>query len=327
MMDRRKRSLIVAGMAFLAAGDLRAAAPAGKAFAIGVLYPDSPESAATVDAALRKFLQALGYVEGRNVTIERRFARDRYSQIHSLAAELAVRKPTLLLTYGVETTVAARMAAPEVPIVGWSIFDPVGAGLTSSLARPDRNVTGIASMGDEIALKRMEVLLALAPRARRVGILFNPDTAGNRTQVEILQRPATSLGVELALLPIRNSNDLSRELATYSKQRYDALYQCQDTVLKFAAITRFALEHRIPNVGPHTRYVAEGGLAGFGVDREEQLKQAVDQVDRILNGARPADLPFLRPTHFELALNLKTARAIGVEVPQHLLVSAKAVIE
>lgn len=343
-MDLRRRSILMAGIASMVTADLPAAAPAGRKFVIGVLLPDSVASAQSSDIAFESLalrsrpppgtktsfewafdtiMRSHGYIEGRNVAFERRYAADQYSRLPTLARELVGRRVDLIFAYGSPSAQAAREATRTTPIVALGLDAATMAG---NFARPDGNLTGVTLLSADLALKRVEFLLQVAPHARRLGVFFNPDADSNRQQLELVQQHSAGRALEVFPVPVRNATDLERALGDQAI-RYNSLYQCQDTNIKLARIAEFAIKHRIPCVGPHTTFVQRGGLIGFGVDRGLLMAQALEQVDRILNGAKPGDIPLMRPIHFELALNLKTAKLIGIALPKEMLMNAQIVFD
>jgi putative ABC transport system substrate-binding protein len=321
-----RRSLIAGALAALAASMARAAPPVGRTNRVGTLLPDDSRV-----SHLRRFEAALrerGYVEGSNLTLLRRFAENQYERLPRLAAELVAENVDVIVAGGTPATRAAQQATSRIPIVTVNTGDPVGAGMAASLARPGSNVTGFSIIAPEITRKGIELLLALAPRSRRIGILFNPDNAGNSLSLQAMDAAkAKEMGIEVVPIAVRRSQDLEPGLA--KADQANALYVLQESVLisLYKRVAEIGLQRRLPCVSSQAGFVNAGGLASYGHSSIEQWQSIADFVDRILNGAKPADLPFRQPTQFDLTLNRGTARLLGITIPQELLLRASTVLD
>ena len=286
--------------------------------------PPSPERAALLEG-----LRALGYVEGRNLTIEYRSAEMERDFLPQLAAELV--KAGVELIFAVEnvTVSAVLQAAPAMPVVFVSIVDPVEMKFAQSLARPGKSVTGITLLGVNLAPKRLELLRDLRPGAKRIAVLKNSITAGTASEWPALQPAAKKLGFTLELFPIRDAADIPRQLQRIARAKTDGLFLTTGsrTIGARRIIAEFALKQRLPSVMGFSGYTQAGGLLSLAPNFAEQFGRAASYVDKILKGARPGELAIEQPSTFELVINLKTAKALGISVPQSLLIRATRVID
>jgi putative ABC transport system substrate-binding protein len=276
---------------------------------------------------LRAGLRDLGYVEGKNLVIEFRWAEEKYERLPELAAELVRLKVDVIVTYGPGTR-AAKAATTTIPIVMATSADPVALGLVASLARPGGNVTGMAGFNPEVAAKRLELLKDAFPRTRQVAVLLNPDNPSLILNLRAMEVAAKSLKLELHQFVVRRSGDLDSAFAAMAKRRVDAVVFGDDPVFvaNAGAIAKLAAKTRLPSVGP-IELADAGGLMAYGANRLETFRRAAYFVDRILKGAKPADLPVEQATRFETVLNQKTAKALGLQFPQAVLARADRVIE
>ena len=300
---------------------------AGKVYRIGVLAVASWPPF----ESFRKGLQDLGYVEGRDVGIEYRWSEGRLERLPDLAAELVRLNVDVIVTWGTPATKAAKNASATVPIVMAASAEPVTAGLVSSLARPGGNVTGLAAHNPELEGKRMELLKELVPRLTRVAILGARGDNLYPVWLTEAQNAARGLGVQLRPVEVSNFADatLKEAFTRMTRERAEALVVAPNTVavLRRTQIAALAAKHRLPAVYLHTEHVHAGGLMAYGPDYHELFRRAASYVDRILKGTRPADLPVERATRFELVINLKTARTLGLTIPPSLLLRADQIIE
>jgi putative ABC transport system substrate-binding protein len=275
-------------------------------------------------------LRESGFVEGKNVIIDRRFAEGRLDRYADLVADLAQFKPDVLVTSSNPATLAAKQAAMTIPIVMMNVIDPVGQGIIASLARPGGNITGVIQDDTmEISAKRMQFLKDAVPRATEVAVLLNPDTPYDRAQWQQLERAARSLKVTLRQLVARRANEIEGVFAAIGSDRPDVLF-IGDTSLAFTnrrLIIELALKSRLPSMSPFREHTEEGGLMSYGSVRVDRFRHAAIYVGKILKGAKPADLPAEQPTKYELVINLKTARSLDLEIPRDLLLVADEVIE
>jgi putative tryptophan/tyrosine transport system substrate-binding protein len=295
---------------------------------IGMLSTGSP---ATTSAFFAPFLQALrelGWVEGQNVVVEYRGAEGHYDRLPELAVEFVRLPVDLIVAFGPHAIAAAKQATSAIPIVMAGAIDPVGTGLVANLARPGGNVTGTAFAPPEIAGKILEVLTEVVPQARRVAVLWNPTVpgiAGYALESQVAER---ALGVTLQPVEVRTAHDFDTAFAKLLQDRPDALYVVADpiTASHHAQILDFAAQHRVPAIYTTRPFVDAGGLLSYGPSFSALYARPATYVDKILKGAKPADLPVEQPMKFELVINLKTAQALGLTIPPTLLFLADEVI-
>jgi ABC-type uncharacterized transport system substrate-binding protein len=299
---------------------------------IGVLmaYAESdPEGQAWV-AAFRERLQKLGWAEGRNIRIATRWATPDLEAMQRFAKELVALQPDLILSQSTPTTTALLQHTRTIPIIFANIADPVGSGFVASFPRPGGNATGFVLFEPTMAGKWLELLTEMAPRVNRVAFLFNPATA---TYFEYYTNPfkaaAASFGVEAIAAPVHDRPELESAFAAQAREPNGSLIVLPDSFLNAHSveITSLAARYRLPAVYPYRLYMKVGGLLSYGNDVFDNYRRAAGYVDRILKGEKPADLPVQAPTKFELVVNLKTARALGLELPASLLARADEVIE
>jgi putative ABC transport system substrate-binding protein len=304
-----------------------AAAEASGTPRLGVLAPTSCSHPNFV--ALREGLTALGYVEGRTIIIECREAAGRSEQLPEQAAELVRLGVDVLLTDGTRAALAAQRATKAIPIVMATVGDPVGSGLVTSLARPGANITGLSLMAAEINNKRVELLKAVLPRVMRVAVLANPDNPASAAGMAGTEVAAHSLGLATYVVAARREEDLDRAFTEILKRQARALIVLPDPILYThrAQIVLLAAKSRLPAIYEAREFAEDGGLMTYGPRITENFRRAATYVDKILKGAKPADLPVEQPTKFELVINLKTAKALGLTIPPSLLARADQVIE
>jgi putative ABC transport system substrate-binding protein len=327
-MRRREFMNLVAGAA-VAWPRATLAQNASKVYRIGLLSSGAPiVDNSPVGASLVRGLAQHGYVPERNLAFERRAGGGRPDRLPQLVAELAASKVDLILTTGYPAALAAKTGT-TLPVVAINAGDPVGTGLVASLARPGGNLTGISDVSAEVTPKRLELLKQIAPNLRRVAVLWNADDLGMTLRYRASETGAQALGVSLQPLGVREPNDFDQVFATMNREPPDAILMVTDslTVLNRNRVFEFAAAHRLPAIYEFDFLVRDGGLMSYGPDQDESFGRVAALVDRIFKGAKPADLPFEEPTLFRFALNLKTARSIGLEVPPLLLVRADEVIE
>jgi putative ABC transport system substrate-binding protein len=305
-----------------------AAQPADKVYRIGMLER-TPATINTANVeAFRQGLRALGYVEGKNLVIEYRSADGRDERFRDLAAELVAQKVDLILTRGTPAALAAKNAAGgTIPVVITGVGDPVAQGIVASLARPGGNITGLSATVTEIYPKRVELLSELVPKATRIAVLFNMSNPAIPRQWREVETAARSLGLQAQLLDVRRAEDLRPAFDAATRQRADALVVGLETLTLANAplVVDLAAKHRLPAMYASTEFV--GGLASYGVNYPDHYRRAATYVDKIFKGTRPADLPVEQPTKLELAINLKTARALGLTIPQTVLLQVDHMIE
>ena len=272
-------------------------------------------------------LQDLGYVEGRNIAFDRRYAEGKIEVLPTLATELVRNQPDLILAVGTPATRAAMSATQTIPIVFTRIADPVGVGLVSSLARPEANLTGVSDLMVETGAKRLELLNKAVPEAKHVGVLRA--SAYPAAELREIERAARSLSLELIPIGVRSLDEAEPALQAMVEQRASALIVMPTPIFgqrpqRMADLTAKA---RLPTMAPNKGFVAAGGLMSYGVDNFARVRRVANYVDKILKGAKPADLPVEQPTKFELVINMKTAKALGLTIPYTLLALADEVIE
>jgi putative ABC transport system substrate-binding protein len=324
-MERRTFIGTMAG-GLLAAPFAAQAQEAGKVARIGLLNGGSPPNPFV--ESFKQGLRELGYVEGRNISIEYRWAEGRDERLPGLAADL-VRLKVDVIVASSQAAVAAKQATTAIPIVMPIITDPVRLGLVASLARPGGNATGFATQNDELPGKWMELVKDTLPKVSRVAVLFHPTYDGG-VQLRASEAAARSLGVRLQALKVERPDDFVTALAEVQKNRAEALI-VSSSPLFYAHRTRlveFAAKHRLPTIYHQSEFVVgSGGLMSYGPDFHDLFRRSATYVDRILRGAKLGDLPVEQPTKFELVINLKTAKALGLTIPQSLLLRADKVIE
>ena len=293
---------------------------------LGVLLYSDPQSDPQM-ASIRLGLSDLGYVEGRNIAIEYRYAQGRVDRLPSLAAELVQLQPNVILAIGGDVAPIAKRFNQTIPLVFVSSADPEQLGLVASLSRPGGNATGVTLLQDALASKRLELLREAAPQISRVAFLWNPDHPDNEQREA--QRAAQTLGVQLHLVEVRSSDDFESAFRAANNAGVDSLYvvSSRQTVLNIKRIVEFATQSRLPLAGGWGAWAKEGGLFSYGPDGLNMARRAANYIDRIFKGAKPADLPVEQPTKFELIINLKTAKALGLTVPHSLLSRADELID
>lgn len=324
----RRETLI----ALLALGGVPAAARAQlpeKFFRIGFLGNSTAALEANLVGPFREGLRELGYVEGRNALIEYRWAEGKYARFPALIAELVASKVDVIVTAGTPASIAVTKAAPSTPLVMVAVGDPVGTGLVATLARPGGNVTGVSSIAPQLEGKRLELLREVIPGVSHVAVLWNPDNPFHAGSLREMRAAAQALGIRINLQGIRTAADLPAAFAAMLRERPEALLVLADRVFLHSRerIMEFAAQHRLPGVHAYRELVEAGGLMSFGPSYEDMHRRAAYFVDKILRGAKPADLPVEQPSTFVLVINLRAARALGITMPQSLLLRADRVIE
>jgi len=302
---------------------------AGKVHRIGVLETISTTLNVANFYALREGLRQLGYAEGQNLVIEYRSADGRDDRFPGLARELLALKVDVIVTRGTPAAKAVKNATSTVPVVMMASGDPVGVGLVTSLARPGGNITGLSAIVGELSPKRLELIREIVPGLARIAVLANTSNDAVRRDWARIETAARSLGVQSQLLDLRESDALGPTFDDASARRADALVVVIDAITQAnqQRIVDLAMKHRLPAIYSSREFVNAGGLISYGVSYPDLYRRAATYVDKILKGTKPADLPVVQPTKFELVINLKTAKALGLEVPPTLLARADEVIE
>jgi putative tryptophan/tyrosine transport system substrate-binding protein len=328
---RRRAFITLLGGAAAAWPHAARAQQAERVRRIGLLMAsaDDREGQARV-TPLKEGLKELGWTDGRNIQIETRFGGGDAGRIRTHAAELVALAPDVLVGHATPGTRALRQATSSIPIVMVAVNDPVEQGFVSSLAHPGGNITGFALINFQMVAKWLEMLKEAAPGVSRAALMFNPDTASTYyVYLRSFEAEPRSIAVEVAEAPVRNTTEIEEAIAKLGREPGGGLIVPPDafTVLHHQLLIRLAQQHRLPAVYAYRTYVAEGALMSYGPDVYDVFRRSASYVDRILKGAKPADLPIQQPTKFELAINLKTAKALGLQIPDKLLALADEIIE
>ena len=330
-MDRRRFLGTLAG-GLLAAPLAAGAQQAGRKVPhIGILtllnFPDP--NLPGVWGAFRQGLRDLGYVEGQNIAMEYRAAEGKLERLPDLAAELVRLNVDIIISETTPATAAAKKATATIPIIMESVGDPIGAGFIASLAQPRTNLTGFSLMSVDLGAKRLELLKTLIPKISRVAVLWNPTNPAQKLMLPAAEGPARALGLTLQPVALADAGGLETAFETIIREQTHALMVFEDSVTTTnrRRIAELAGRHRLPAMYGLKSFVEVDGLISYGPDPFEQFRRGAVYVDKILRGTKPADLPIEQPTKFELVINLKTAKALGLTIPQSLLLRADQVIE
>ena len=328
MMNRRKFIGTMAG-GLLSAPLAAEAQRAEKVWHIGFLSGGARSPDGSPPAALRQALAELGYVDGKNITYASRWAEAKGDRLPALAAELAGVKVDLIVTIGNPASEAAKQATSSIPIVMAAAGDAAGTGLIASLARPGGNVTGITDQSAELSAKRLELLKEAVPRASRIAVLWNADDRAMTFRYREVERAAGILRVTVQPLGVREPDDFDVAFAAMTRERPDALFLVTDalTILNRKRVLDFAALHRIPTMYERAFLVQDGGLMSYGSNLDDNYRRAAVYVDKILKGAKPSELPAEQPTRYYLFINLKTAKTLGLAIPQSLLLRADELVQ
>ena len=325
---RRRDFITLLGGAAAACPMAVRAQQAGKQPTIGFLGGGTSSAQSLWTAAFVQRLRELGWIEGRTIAIEYRWAEGRSDRLADIAAEFVRLKVDVIVTHSAEPVLAAKQATSVIPIVFGAAADPVGSGLVASLARPGGNVTGLSVQFTDLAGKRLELLREVIPSLRRLAIMANVGAPGAVLEMHEAQRVAGTLGLEVATIEIRRAEDIAPAFEAL-KGRADALYVCSEPLINTnrTRINILAVGARLPTVHAFREHVEAGGLMSYGANFPDLFRRAADYVDKILRGAKPADLPVEQLTKFDLVINLTTAKALGLTVPPSVLARATEVIE
>lgn len=297
---------------------------------VGILFAGTPTAAAQFNESFTQGLRERGYMEGRSIIVERRYASGSGDRINEIAVELVRTSVDVIVTSTDPTIAALKRQTQSIPIVMVAASDPVGTGFVASLARPGANITGMSWMGTETSAKRLELLREAVPQLSRVAVIWNPDIRGALLDFKQLEEPARSMGVQLQSIEVSRADDLARGFSAIIDARAEALMVLSPNPVTFAnhgQLVSFAQRHRLPSIYGVHEYVAGGGLMAYGASVRAAYRRAAYFVDRILKGTRPGDLPVEQPTTFELVINAKTAKALGMTIPPSLLSRADRVID
>ena len=329
-MNNRRKLIVALGAGALAAPlSAFAQQKSAKVARLGLLSPFSPSDTAIWHQAFRQGLSDLGWIEGKNLSIEYRYAEGRDDRLPGLAADLVRLKVDIIVVAISTDAVAAKNATETIPIVMQSAGDPVALGIVKSLSQPGGNITGLTNIPAEMAGKRLELLKEIVPKLSRVAVLWNPGTPISALAWKEIQLPARQLGVELQSLEVRSLNDFDKAFNDAIKARAGALAITPAPLFagNIKRIADHAAKSRLPSMFHIREFVDAGGLVAYGPDRADLFRRSATFVDKILKGAKPADLPVEQPTKFELVINMKTAKALGIKIPNSILVRADKVIE
>jgi putative tryptophan/tyrosine transport system substrate-binding protein len=335
-MNNRRKLIVALGAGALSAPFGSFAQQQSKVSRIGILSPGAPFDAgrnpsalAVLFGALRESLRELGYVEGQNIAVESRWAEGNYERLPGLAAELVGLKVDVIVTYGTPASQAAKRATGSVPIVMAAIIDPVASGIITNLARPGGNLTGQSMMSPDLVGKQLEMLKEVIPKLSRVALLSNPANPGNAPQVQHGQDAARALGVRIQPLKASTPSEIDSAFAAMTNEQAGAFIVVVDAMLldHRIRIADLAARRRLPAIYGLSDHAEAGGLMAYGPNRLVMFHHAATYVDKILKGAKPGDLPVEQPTKFELTVNMKTAKALGITIPNSILVRAGKVIE
>jgi putative ABC transport system substrate-binding protein len=325
-MDRR-RFLLTTLAGALAAPLAAGAQPVGKVYRIGVLSPGTAPPGPL--EALRQGLRELGYDEGRNLAIEWRFAGVTDERLQDLAEELVRLKVDVIVSINTQASLAAKRVTHTTPIVIARVSDPVRTGLVTSFARPGGNITGLSALSDELSGKRLELTRELIPAVSRLAVLWNAGNPGIELSVKEMERRSSQFRVHLQIHGVKSADEFRGALQAIARERSDALFVFDDVLMTThkRPILDWAAKAQLPVISQYAEIAEAGGLMACGPNIPEIYRRAVTYVDRILKGAKPFDLPVEQPTKYELVINLKTAKALGLTIPPSLLARADQVIE
>jgi putative ABC transport system substrate-binding protein len=326
-MTKQILGFVLSSMLFAIGGSAEAQQPA-RIHRIGILIPTSASFLSARVEALRQGLRALGYVEGKNILIEDRYAEGKGERLPDLAAELVQLKVDVIVTSSPSATLAAKKASATIPIVIASANDPVGTGLVSSLAQPGGNITGLSLMVPDLDGKRLELLKEAFPKVARVTFLWEPGGSRGNLPLTGMEAAAKALGLRLLSLEVRSLDDFEGAFARAKEERAQALITTTGARINTQQrrVLDLAAKNRLPAIYHYNEFVEAGGLMSYGPNNTDLWRRAADFVDKILKGAKPADLPVQQATKFDLIINLKAAKQIGLTIPQKLLARADKVI-
>jgi putative ABC transport system substrate-binding protein len=328
-MDFKRRTIITLASASLVQPLLAKAQVTSSVRRIGFLEGSSRAVVASGLEAFEQEMRNLGYTEGQNLIIEWQFANGRYENLDSLAAELVRKRVEVIVTPTTQATLAAQKATKEIPIVMFSVGDPVGSGFVKTLARPGGNITGVSNLMTDLGMKQFDLLRKTLPKMRQLALLVYPDNPSHTLWLKPIKMAAQEVRIRTLVLNSRTVEDIERGFLEMKRERMDAAM-----IAHFAFFYRqrerigaLALKHKVPTMCAIRDYVEAGALMSYGPNDDGFLRLAASYVDRILKGAKPSDLPVVQPTSFDLAVNVKIARLLGLTVPQEILSTADQVIE
>jgi putative ABC transport system substrate-binding protein len=330
-MNNRRKLVIALGAGALGAPFDLYAQPQSKVWRVGFLSQGARPAALDSDVfgAFMRGMRDLGYVEAKNLAMEWRFADGKYERLPGLAAELARLKVDVIVTQGTPDTRAAQKSTTTIPIVMANVADPVGSRFIASLARPGGNITGLSNLLDGVVSKQLEMLLDMVPGLTRVAVLFNPGNPSNIESLTSIQGSAQKTSVKILPFEARTLNDIDTVVSRMAREKAGAVIIAGDGFLnqQQRRISELMEKHRLPAISVRKEYVEAGGLMSYGQNQTDSFRRAATFVDKIFKGAKPADLPVEQPTKFDMFINGKTAKLLGLKIPQSLLVMADKVIE
>ena len=330
-MNNRRKLIVALGAGALAAPIAIFAQPPGKVWRVGFLsFRGHPVSLdADVFGAFRLGMREHGYVEGKNLVIEWRFADSKFERLPDLAAELVRLQVDVIVSSGTVSTSAAQKATATIPIVMETNTDPVGSGFVKTLARPGGNITGFSNISVDLSPKHLEMLLAMVPRLSRVAVLVNPANSSHALTVKSVRSAAQRTSTKILPVEARTAPEIEQAFTAMAREKAGAVIVPRDGLFIPHArqIAQLAAKNRLPSIATFREYVEAGGLLSYGSSLTDGYRHAATHVDKILRGAKPGDIPVEQPTRFELVINGKTAKALGLKIPQSLLISADKVIE
>jgi putative ABC transport system substrate-binding protein len=317
---KNRKSVILVCAVLLVLSFPARAQPQARVRRIGFLGNSTAALEANLIGPFREGLRALGYIEGKNILIEYRWAEGKYERFPEFIAELVASKVELIVTAGTPASLAVKNAAPSIPLVMIAVRDPVGTGLINSLAHPGGNITGLTSIASDLEGKRLELLREVAPKVSHVAVLWNPASPFQVVSEKELQAAAHGLHIKVLSLGVRVAEELDKAFSVILKERPGALLVLADRLFLHnrQPIMEFALQNRLPGVHAYVELVEAGGLMSYGPSYPGMHRRAAYYVDRILKGTKPGELPVEQPTKFELVINLKTAKQIGLTIPPNV---------
>lgn len=326
-MNRRNTALALLALGASAIG-ANAQQP-GKVWRIGVLWPGAPSPPNPRLDAFRQGLTELGYIEGRNIVIVYRYADGRYERLPDLAADLVREKVDVIMGAGAPAISAAQKATATIPIVIGTAGDPVGTGFAKSLARPGGNITGLSDLNSDLGSKLLELLVSAVPKLSHVGVLTNPGNSSHETILLSIQAAARSTGVVILQVSAQSPLQIETAFSAMTHQKVGAVIATADPFfnVQMPRIAELAVKHRLPSISGFLPFVEVGGMMSYGADLSDNFRRAATYVDKILKGAKPGDLPIEQSTRVGLMINLRTAKSLGLSMPQTILARADRVIE
>jgi len=331
-MNGRNTVRLLALLVFLAVVSVQPAAeaqPRTRPAVVATFQTATPETLGYNLEAFKQAMRELGYIEGKTVVYESRWGMGKAERLPDLAKEIVALRPDVILVGNVSTAVAARQATATIPIVMATNVDPVGSGLVKSLARPGGNVTGLSNMAIELGPKLLELLLEIVPKPSRVAVLVNPANPGHAALLESVQAEAQKAGIKVLAVNAQSPQEIESGFSMMARENAGAVIVALDAFFNqhTRRIAELTGKHRLPSIAGWPQYAEADGLMSYGHNLTESFRRAATYVDKILKGAKPGDLPVEQPTKFELVINMNTAKALGLKVPQSILLRADRVIE